>query len=167
MLDPKVIIIAAGSREFADAGALESTLRSELDFCFRPALLINRPGDAVVFVGDCRTGADAIIREWCASRGVPCRVFEADWSAFGRAAGPRRNLQMISAAIDLARDCGLSASCLRGLFAFQPGATNRGTLNCRSLALASEFNCVDVYAGFSIPNKEETTVCQNQESLFQ
>lgn len=45
--------------------------------------------------GACPTGADAMTHEWCARRGVPVYPYPADWAAFGPAAGPIRNGQML------------------------------------------------------------------------
>lgn len=47
-----------------------------------------------VVVGDCPTGLDKCVREWCPE----ARVFEADWEAHGKAAGPIRNRKMVQAA---------------------------------------------------------------------
>lgn len=41
-------------------------------------------------------GADFLAGEWAAARGVPVKVFPADWKAHGRSAGPRRNGQMVA-----------------------------------------------------------------------
>jgi hypothetical protein len=40
-------------------------------------------------------GADALAREWARNRVVPCETYHADWNAYGRAAGPIRNREMI------------------------------------------------------------------------
>lgn len=40
-------------------------------------------------------GADTLAGRWAASRGVPAEVYPADWSRWGRAAGPRRNREML------------------------------------------------------------------------
>lgn len=39
-------------------------------------------------------GADACARRWAVSRGVASFRHPADWAAFGRSAGPRRNIEM-------------------------------------------------------------------------
>lgn len=44
-------------------------------------------------------GADTCARAWAASRGIPVRSFEADWSRYGPAGGPRRNAAMLAAAV--------------------------------------------------------------------
>ena len=40
-------------------------------------------------------GADALAVAWAQSRGVPYRVFKADWGRYGRAAGPIRNQRLL------------------------------------------------------------------------
>lgn len=42
------------------------------------------------------TGADALAASWAESRGIPFQVYAADWSAFGNAAGPKRNGAMLA-----------------------------------------------------------------------
>ena len=39
-------------------------------------------------------GADQLAYEWAIARGVPCHTFPADWDAYSRSAGMRRNGQM-------------------------------------------------------------------------
>lgn len=41
-------------------------------------------------------GADALADEWARSRGIPVRVYEADWKSYGRSAGPIRNSYMLT-----------------------------------------------------------------------
>lgn len=40
-------------------------------------------------------GADALAKEWARDRGIPCDEYKADWSRFGRGAGPERNGRML------------------------------------------------------------------------
>ena len=39
-------------------------------------------------------GGDTIGRQWAEDRGIPVKMFPADWKTHGRAAGPIRNQQM-------------------------------------------------------------------------
>lgn len=39
-------------------------------------------------------GVDAAGEQWAASRGIPVRVFRADWRRYRRGAGPVRNREM-------------------------------------------------------------------------
>lgn len=45
-------------------------------------------------VGDCPTGVDSLVTRWAEVSKIPTHRFVADWQAFGKAAGPRRNLAM-------------------------------------------------------------------------
>lgn len=66
-----------------------------------------------VISGGCR-GVDEIGEAYADSKGIPCRVFPADWNKHGRAAGPIRNAQM--------------AEYAQALIAVWDGVS-RGTLN--------------------------------------
>lgn len=46
-----------------------------------------------VLSGGCR-GVDTLGETWAAWHGIPFDVFPADWTRFGRMAGPKRNLDM-------------------------------------------------------------------------
>lgn len=48
------------------------------------------------------SGADAQGEEWAKTQGLPVAVFKADWKAYGRGAGPLRNIQMADYANALA-----------------------------------------------------------------
>lgn len=40
------------------------------------------------------TGADAGGEQWASLRGIPVKMFRADWTRYGKYAGPRRNTEM-------------------------------------------------------------------------
>lgn len=40
-------------------------------------------------------GADSLAGAWAEARGLEVEVYEADWEAYGRSAGPRRNADML------------------------------------------------------------------------
>jgi len=40
------------------------------------------------------SGADECGKQWAKSRGIPVKMFPADWAQHGKAAGPLRNQQM-------------------------------------------------------------------------
>jgi hypothetical protein len=67
-------------------------------------------------------GADACAEAWAAATGVPVRRFPADWATYGRAAGPRRNKEMVARC----------AAGLPGMVVAFPGG--KGTQNCLRLA---------------------------------
>ena len=80
-------------------------------------------GDFEVVSGGAR-GADSLAEEWALARGLPVRVFPADWNRWGKSAGFRRNRTIVENAevliafwdgesrgtantIDIAREAGL------------------------------------------------------------
>lgn len=69
-------------------------------------------GTTELGVGDCPTGVDLYAREWGAAR-----VFRADWQAHGKAAGPRRNAEMVAWA----------AEADEALLIAMPAPSSRGT----------------------------------------
>lgn len=44
------------------------------------------------------TGADQLASDWCRERGMTEVRYKADWDAYGKSAGPRRNQEMANAA---------------------------------------------------------------------
>lgn len=91
--------------------------------------LVNRVLDHLkpkaVIVGDCPTGVDLFVRSWCKMTNTNFTVFEADWTMYGRAAGPLRNKKMI----DFAKKLSTKGSVI--LVCFKGGA---GTKNCQEYA---------------------------------
>jgi len=45
--------------------------------------------------GDCPTGGDQIADRWCLRRNVPVERHPADWTKYGKSAGPLRNEHMV------------------------------------------------------------------------
>lgn len=43
-------------------------------------------------------GADTLAGKWAEGRGIPVRVYPADWNRYGKGAGPKRNQQMLDEA---------------------------------------------------------------------
>jgi hypothetical protein len=83
-------------------------------------LMLYKSNYPTIIVGDCPTGVDNIVRQFCYLHGWPVEVFEADWLRQGRAAGPIRNRAMVDTKPDL---------CL-GF----PKGSSPGTRNAISLA---------------------------------
>jgi predicted Rossmann-fold nucleotide-binding protein len=79
------VILVCGGREYWSDDVVNATLDSQwlLD-----------PADALVH-GGCYTGADRLADRWARPRGVPVRVYKADWDKHGKAAGPIRNQLML------------------------------------------------------------------------
>lgn len=74
-------VIIAGTRSLADREYV--------------ARAMNRSGliPSCVVSGGCY-GVDASGEKWAGENGVPCVRYPADWSRYGRSAGPRRNAVM-------------------------------------------------------------------------
>ena len=79
-------IVVAGCRDFTDY----ESAKSYIDFC------ISRIKNLYILVfvsGECR-GADALGERYANENGYEIEYCPADWQKYGRAAGPKRNLQM-------------------------------------------------------------------------
>lgn len=110
-------ILVTGSRNWADRDVVFETLMDVLAERGHPA-------DMVLVHGACPTGADKMADEiWCGFLGYRVERHPAEWSQFGRAAGPRRNQEMVDAGADL---------CVAFLM---PGS--RGTADCVKRAEAA------------------------------
>ena len=105
----KHIVVVTGGRDFEDHMLVWKFVE-----------LFARGVPCEVYVGDCPRGVDLFVRECCEELGYLHRVFTADWEAHGKWAGPKRNLEMVTAA-------GKGAI----LLAFPGG---RGTKDCISKA---------------------------------
>ena len=77
-----MIVLVCGSRDWTDREAVNAAL----DRYHQPWLKIIH-GNA--------PGADSLAAEWAFRRAIPCTPFPADWATHGKAAGPRRNVQML------------------------------------------------------------------------
>lgn len=102
-------LIIAGSRKFVPEEEHVDWLDSILD-----------NNDIIEVVSGAQSGADEFGEEWAEAHGIKVTRFPADWTKFGKAAGPIRNGQMAKYA-DAA--------------ALLPG--NEGTMNMRKQALAN------------------------------
>lgn len=88
-------ILVTGSRTWTDTDAICSALDA--------AVLAIPPHtrDVWLVVGDCPTGADRIAYQWAVAAMIPIDAHIADWTTHGKAAGPRRNAQMVGSGADL------------------------------------------------------------------
>ena len=73
--------IIAGSRSILD----KDSVFEIIDHC---------AWDISVVISGAAKGIDSLGEEWAELHNVPCEVYPADWTKFGRSAGPRRNTQM-------------------------------------------------------------------------
>lgn len=81
-------VLVCGGRDFRDRDAISRALMP-----YRPKP-ITEPSEHILIVGGA-TGADALAEEWADVWGLRKRVYPANWSRDGRAAGPIRNQRMI------------------------------------------------------------------------
>lgn len=79
-------LLVCGGRDFTD----DAAVYAEMD-----AINEESGGIALVIHGGAR-GADSIAGHWANDRGVPCRVYPARWDLHGKAAGARRNAEMLA-----------------------------------------------------------------------
>lgn len=77
-------ILVCGGRNYRNADVLNLTL---LSFGIPEEIIT---GGA--------SGADAMAEAWAIRKGIPVKVFKAEWSRHGKAAGPIRNQKMIDEA---------------------------------------------------------------------
>ena len=101
-------LLVCGSRTYSNTTVLHQHLDRALQ---------RQPG--LVVVTGCGRGADRMAIDWAVDRGVPYARYAAQWSRFGKAAGPRRNQRMLSIA--------------HGVLAF-PLAGSKGTVGVISSA---------------------------------
>lgn len=78
-------VLVCGSRHFSD----KEKMKEVLDDVYRESPF------TVLIHGDAR-GADRLSAQWANGRGdIEIRAFPADWTTYGKAAGPIRNAQML------------------------------------------------------------------------
>lgn len=82
-------MIVCGGRNYADKDAVFNAL-DRADSKRRITLVIH----------GAMSGADTLAAQWAHIRCVPYMAMPADWEAFGPAAGPRRNQQMLDQVVD-------------------------------------------------------------------
>ena len=78
-------IVVAGCRDFNNYEKLEI----ELD-----AHLKTIENCQIIIISGCASGADTLGERYAAEHNLPVERYPADWERYGRAAGPKRNMQM-------------------------------------------------------------------------
>lgn len=86
-------ILITGSRNWADLHAVYRALREAVNG--------QDWNDVVIVHGGCPTGADHFAARWAELVGITQEVHRADWDQHGKAAGPIRNLAMVSSGADV------------------------------------------------------------------
>lgn len=112
---PSARILVTGSRHHTDEHLIAAALAD--------ALTELSPTSAVTLVSGNARGADALAEKYADALGMDVERHPADWGKHGRAAGPKRNQQMVDLGADL---------CL----AF-PLEESRGTYDCIRRARAA------------------------------
>lgn len=87
-----IIVVVTGGRNYADRQHVYGTLDS---------VNAKTPMRLLIEGGCSLGGADELARNWAEERDVPHLTVMAEWSRFGRAAGPLRNTGMTYAQPDL------------------------------------------------------------------
>lgn len=116
-------ILVTGSREWENNTRNKLMFNSAMDLVMRGYDVDN----IELVIGDCPTGLDLIAREWVGFFGFKHKVFYADWTQHGKAAGPLRNQEMV----DYISDVPISIAVAFPM----PGAGNRGTTDCTNRVL--------------------------------
>ena len=79
-------MIVCGGSNFNDYSLLESSLNR---------VLSEYSNDIIEIISGHAKGADSLGERYALEKGLKCTIFKAEWSKYGRAAGPIRNSQML------------------------------------------------------------------------
>jgi hypothetical protein len=114
-----LIVLCTGGRDYVDREHVFGTLDAiHAGTVYAPPLAEGIHGIATLVHGGAG-GADRIAERWAIERGVTIETYPADWTKYGKGAGPRRNTAMAARLVALGH--------WRGLVVAFPGA--RGTAN--------------------------------------
>lgn len=91
----KARIIVAGSRDYKDYGQLADVLDRLMTKLQEQSI---DKSDVEIVSGGCR-GADELGERYAKESCIRCSIFPADWSKYGRSAGPIRNDTMAKYAV--------------------------------------------------------------------
>ena len=89
-MKPPFRVIVAGGRHYEDY----ATAKQVLDYYLHKKVLTHE----VIIVSGGASGADALGDRYAREHGLGCERFPADWDAYGKSAGYRRNVQMAEVA---------------------------------------------------------------------
>jgi hypothetical protein len=83
MSKDRYMVLVCGGRDFKDFVYVSKVLSN---------CLPHRPTH--ILTGGCR-GADKLAQQWAELAEIPFSTYAADWDAYGKAAGPKRNQAML------------------------------------------------------------------------
>jgi len=133
-----VIAVFTGTRKSLDIASV--VVRKELSY------LAGEHGNSLsVLVGDCPSGLDNYVRIHCKRFGIDCAIFQANWDALGRRAGPHRNSFMIDLAELLSQ-----YSKVVVFYYTADGVESKGTADCVRKARAAGLECVAIGDGVEL-----------------
>lgn len=116
-------VIICGGRHFNNYNMLETVMEdvmSEFDLSFNQIEIVS---------GHC-SGADKLGEAFAKNHNICCKIFPANWSNYGKAAGPIRNSEMIEYAYE---------STIPIVVAFV-SPKSKGTIDTVNKAKAKQFN---------------------------
>lgn len=85
-------ILITGSRDWNDSQAIAKAILNFAPFNWEEVTIVH---------GDCPTGADAMAQRFAESLEIETERHPANWSLYGRAAGPKRNQKMVDLGADI------------------------------------------------------------------
>ena len=118
-------ILITGSRDWSDKETIRQAL---LSFTAE----VEDPNTVCIIHGGCSTGADFIANHLALEYGFRLEVVEADWNAFGRSAGPKRNAEMVRRGADIC--LAFLNYCSKKNCSISFGHYSHGAKDCLSLA---------------------------------
>lgn len=96
-------LLVTGSRDWENEAAVARGLETAVvALCWHQSDLYSVGHRFVLVSGACPTGADAMAERLAADRGPGWSIerHPADWNRYGKAAGPRRNAEMVSSGVE-------------------------------------------------------------------
>jgi hypothetical protein len=90
-----VRLLVCGGRDYRDKELVWSTLDAAVHYADCKEIICGYSTDDKRY-----QGADQLAWEWAVENDFPCITYPAQWSLYGRGAGPRRNSQMADAKPD-------------------------------------------------------------------
>jgi YspA, cpYpsA-related SLOG family len=103
--------------------------------------LVDRYGNDLVVVHGAAPGVDQSFAEACGEVGIPAELHLANWDALGKAAGPKRNREMVELG---ANPC---------LAFHRTLAASKGTKDCVRQALAAGITAYQIGSEEAVPKR--------------